>query len=251
MNQSVALWSVPRSCSTALLLSVEAGGQFSQVFNEPFGEPFFHGPLRLSTRYQHEPPNTAYTFDGTMATIEAASQMGTVCFKEMANHVREALLASDRGKAFLRNITHHAFIVRHPSIAIVSLARPAHWPDFTLREAGYEEAWRLFEGLQQLTGRSPVCLDGTILQKDPIGLLSAFFHHLGLPFDSTKLAWTPANPRLFGKWAHEWYAQASKSRGIEAQQTHAEDEGIRQQPHVQQAIEYHMPFFNRLAEHFL
>ena len=50
MPKPVVLWSHPRSVSTAFERAFIQRDDV-QCFHEPFGEPFYYGPNRMSNRY--------------------------------------------------------------------------------------------------------------------------------------------------------------------------------------------------------
>jgi Sulfotransferase domain len=196
----IALWTVPRSASTAFERMMMERGDVA-VLHEPFSLHYYYGPQKRSTRYDEVRPEG--DVDRILARIDAIAADRPVFVKDMAYHV-DALLDRTFAARFV-----NTFLVRDPAWTLPSLA--AQWPDFTDEEAGFEALDR-FVDLVSSSGARPVVIDSDDLRRDPVGVVEGYCRRVGLPFRPDALSWAPGMPAEWGLW-EEWHRETAETAG--------------------------------------
>ena len=197
----LALWTTPRSVSTAFERMVMERGDFT-VLHEPFSEHYYYGPEKRSDRYDELRSDA--TPSRILARIDAAGDDHRVFLKDMASHVR-ALITPELVRRF-----EHSFLIRDPAWALPSLE--AKWPDFTEEEAGYSALAELVDAVSE-SGREPVIIDSYDLRTDPAGTIEAYCDAIGIPFLEDALDWLPGMPESWEIW-EDWHRDVAASDGF-------------------------------------
>ena len=200
-NPPLALWTTPRSVSTAFERMIMERGDFT-VLHEPFSEHYYYGPGKRSDRYEAIRPHATPT-----RILEAIDDAGTerrVFLKDMASHVRDLV---DPG--FVARFQ-HTFLVRDPAWALPSLE--AKWPDFTEEEAGYTALAELVDAVDA-AGEQPVIIDSLDVRSDPRGTIGAYCAAVGIPFVPDALEWSPGMPGGWELW-EDWHHDVAASDGF-------------------------------------
>ncbi len=111
-TKPVALWSVPRSISTAFERVFVERDDF-EVLHEPLSAAYYHGPDRLSYRYADRAPDPGSSYENVLAEVlKPRGRRGLV--KDMANHAKGLL-----DSKFVANFA-NTFIIRDPKYVIAS-----------------------------------------------------------------------------------------------------------------------------------
>ena len=198
----IAMWSGPRTVSTALMRSFE-NRRDTVVIDEPLyayylAETGIDHPGRAEI-LDSMPADWQPVLSGlTRAPLPAGK---TVYYqKHMTHHL---LPGVDRAPlAGLR----HAFLIRDPRQLLTSYARVRSAP--TLADLGLAQQAEIFAAFG-----GPV-IDSADILRDPRGALTALCEALGIDFDAAMLAW-PAGPRdTDGVWARYWYDSVWRSTGF-------------------------------------
>ena len=229
-DKPVALWSVPRSISTAFERVFVERDDF-EVFHEPFGESYYYSEERLSDRYSDEEPRPEDNYENVLARLLEPREK-RVFVKDMAYQAKP-LISSEFVSRF-RN----TFIVRDPKYVIASLSRM--WPDFTLEETGFEQLYRLFRYATE--AEDVAVVDSMTFSENPVGVLAAYCEHLEIPFRTDSLSWQPGEVREWENW-EGWHEEAQQSTGIKP----AERKDPELPPELQEAYEYCLPYYYQLA----
>ncbi len=229
-DKPVALWSVPRSISTAFERVFVERDDF-EVFHEPFGESYYYSEERLSDRYSDEKPRPEDNYENVLARL-LESHERRVFVKDMAYQAKP-LIGPELVSRF-RN----TFIVRDPKYVIASLSRM--WPDFTLEETGFEQLYRLFRYATEV--EDVVVVDSMTFSENPVGVLAAYCEHLEIPFRTDSLSWQPGEVREWESW-EGWHEAAQQSSGIKP----AERKDPELPPELQEAYEHCLPYYYQLA----
>ncbi len=206
----IAMWSGPRTISTAMMRSWEARGD-AAVVDEPL--------------YAHYLAETGLDHPGRAAILAAhesdwrrvvAELLGPVpgdrpihYQKHMAHHLLPGV-----GRDWLDDASLvHAFLVRDPAAMVRSLARALGRPP-RLEETGLPQQLELAERIAAAGGGPPPVLDSDAVLRDPAGVLAAFCRRVGVPWTERMLSWSPGPRATDGAWAPHWYASVEASTGF-------------------------------------
>ena len=97
-NKPVALWSVPRSISTAFERVFVERDDF-EVLHEPFSDAYYYGEDRLSDRYADVEPEAVNNYENVLARVLEPRER-RVFVKDMAYHAKGLL-----GSTFVTTLT--------------------------------------------------------------------------------------------------------------------------------------------------
>jgi len=208
----IAMWSGPRTVSTALMRSFENRPD-TVVVDEPL-----YGYYLARTGVDH--PGR----DEVIASMPADWQA-------VLSHLTEAPLPAGASVYYQKHMTHHllpeidraalaglshAFLIRDPRRLLASYARVRSRPVLAdLGLAQQVEIFRAFGG--------PV-IDSVDILRAPQAALEALCDALGIGFDKAMLSW-PAGPRpTDGVWARYWYDSVWRSTGFGPYRTPTDDD---------------------------
>jgi hypothetical protein len=231
-DKPVALWSVPRSISTAFERVFVERDDF-EVYHEPFGESYYYSEERLSDRYSDEEPRPEDNYENVLARLLEPHE-NRVFVKDMAYQAKPLI-----GPEFVSRFR-NTFIVRDPKYVVASLSRM--WPDFTLEETGFEQLYRLFRYATEVDPEDIVVVDAMTFSENPVGVLAAYCEHLEIPFRPDDLSWQPGEVREWESW-EGWHEAAQQSTGIKP----AERKDPELPPELQEAYEHCLPYYYQLA----
>ena len=124
--------------------------------------------------------------------------------KHMAHH----LIDIDLG--FLQK-TCNVFLIRDPREMLPSLT--IQLPHATLADSGLQRQWELYCDLAA-GDQVPAIVDSRELLLDPESVLRQLCKHVGLPFVSSMLRWSPGPLDEDGVWAPHWYQAVHESEGF-------------------------------------
>jgi Sulfotransferase domain len=198
----IAMWSGPRTISTALMRAFENRPD-TVVTDEPL-----YGFYLARTQIPHPGREEIITSmpnewpEVLRQLTELPLPPGKTVYyqKHMTHHL---LPEVDRGA--LRALR-HAFLIRDPRQLLASYARVRSAP--VLADLGLEQQVEIF-------GRfgGPV-VDAADILRQPGPMLAALCAALEVPFDPAMLRW-PAGPRdTDGVWARHWYERVWQSTGF-------------------------------------
>ncbi len=229
----IAMWSGPRTVSTALMRAWENRPD-TVVTDEPL-----YAFYLVRTGLGHPGRDEVIASQPTdwrvvLARLASAPLPGGAVIsyaKHMTHHllpeVDRAALAPFR----------HAHLIRDPRELLASYVRVRDEP--MLDDLGLRQQAEIFE-----TFGGPV-VDSRDLLTDPEGIMRALCQALDVPFDRALLSW-PAGPRdSDGVWAPYWYDSVLASTGFAPYRPPAEPLPARLEPLAAQCL----PFFQRLHRH--
>ncbi len=245
-HQIIALWSHPRSMSTATERIMRERGDL-KCFHEPFMYDYYvNRSVRQMPHFSAEEERPA-SLAAIRAMLVEAARAGPVFFKDMSYYVVEAL---DQERGFFAALT-DVFLIRDPRRAILSYFKLD--PDFTDEEAGLEAQWRHFEWLRAAKGKAPPVIEAEAIAANPQGAMGALWDAIGLTRRDRAFSWQQASvPEDWGQVA-EWHQAASSSGGIRppAPESDAEIDArfaaaAARHPHLQSIFDHHLPYYQRL-----
>ena len=226
----IAMWSGPRTVSTALMRAWENRPD-TVVDDEPLYAFYLDRtgldhPGRDAVIASQPTDWRVVLARLTGAELPAGAAIGYA--KHMTHH-----LLPEVDRAALAPLR-HAHLIRDPRELLASYARVRTEP--TLTDLGLAQQAEIFE-----TFGGPV-VDSRDLLTDPEGILRALCRALGVPFDARMLAW-PAGPRdSDGVWAPWWYSGVLASTGFAPYRPSAGPLPARLEPLAEQCL----PYFARL-----
>jgi Sulfotransferase domain len=197
----VAMWSGPRTISTALMRSFGARSD-TLVVDEPL-----YAHYLAATGLDHpgrddilasQPTSWQAVADALTGPLPAG--VGVYYQKHMAHH-----LLPDVGRDWLGRLR-HAYLIRDPAYVVASYARVRGEP--TLADLGLAQQCEIFERYG-----GPV-VDAADLLRDPASLLQALCAALGIGWQPAMLAWPAGRRDTDGVWAPHWYAGVEASTGF-------------------------------------
>ena len=232
----IAMWSGPRSLSTAMMRAWENRPD-TVVVDEPL--------------YAYYLAATGLDHPGRDAVL--ASQ--PTDWRAVVRTLTTDPLPDDAAIAYQKHMTHHvlpevdldalaglthAHLVRDPRRVLASYAKVREQP--TLADLGLEQQVALHRRFG-----GPV-VDSDDLLRDPRGVLAALCGALGVPFDERMLSWPPGPRPTDGVWAPYWYASVEASTGFGP---HRGDAVPDLPDHLAELADRCRPFYDELAEQAL
>lgn len=240
----IALWSHPRSMSTAFERIMRARGDLA-CLHEPFMYDYYiNRSLRRMPHFEAKADHPV-SYEDIRAMILAKAEAAPVFFKDMSYYVVPHILGDH---AFMARVT-HSFLIRDPKAALVSYAKLD--PEFTREEAGLEAQWRHVEALVQ-QGRIPVIARSEAVQADPPGAMRRYWAAVGLADMPQALEWRGEAPQDWGQvagWHRDVLASSSVNppdSGKAKETADSFDKLISAEPRFKAIHEHHAPFYEKL-----
>jgi hypothetical protein len=230
----IAMWSGPRTVSTALMRSWENRPD-TVVADEPL-YAFYLDRTGLvhpgrDKVIASQPTDWRVVLAGLADPLPSGAVIG------YAKHMTHHLLPDVDRAAFAP--FRHAHLIRDPRELLASYARVRAEP--TLDDLGLRQQAEIFEAFG-----GPV-VDSRELLADPPGVLAALCQALGVPFDARMLAWPPGPRDSDGVWAPYWYDSVRASTGFASYRPPAAPLPARLEPLAEQCL----PYFDRLHRYRL
>ncbi len=241
----IALWSHPRSMSTAMERIMRERGDLD-CLHEPFMYDYYvHRQVRVMPHFEVQ-PNHPVSYPEIRDMILARAETAPVFIKDMSYYVMPHIMEDT---AFLDRLT-NVFLVRDPVASIPSYYKLD--PDLTREEIGLEAQARHYDALVA-AGRSPLVIVSEDVRADPQGVIGALWAQIGLPHVAAAFDWQNGAPK---DWAQVegWHADVSSASGIRpltdaerAEQERKFDALAAKVPHLRAELDHHRPYYTRLA----
>lgn len=241
----IALWSHPRSMSTAFERIMRARGDLA-CLHEPFMYDYYINRSTRQMPHFEAKDDHPVSYEEIRDMIFAKAEAGPVFFKDMSYYVMPQIIEDD---VFLGRVT-HSFLIRDPKASLVSYAKLD--PDVTLDEIGLEAQWRHVEVLT-CRGLRPVVMQSERVQADSLGEMRFYWQAVGLRDTPQALDWSSEVPQDWQQVAG-WHQNVLSSKGVRR----LTDEKVRevaadyeklicQYPRFKEIYEHHLPFYQKLA----
>jgi len=229
----VALWSAPRSRSTAFFRMMLERGDVTAV-HEPFSTRAEHGHVAIDGEIARSEADV-------ILAIRRLGERGPVFFKDTTDERYQAVLDDDR---FLQGVR-HTFLLRHPAETIPSYY--ALNPAVRRDQIGFEALHEIFATVWRRTGEKPVVVDSDDLVRAPSATVAAYCAAVAIPFVPLSLTWARGD-RAEWSATKRWHAGVSATTGFENRApTHGVELG--RHPELREHLAHHLPFYERLREH--
>ena len=227
----LALWSVPRSRSTAFFRVMAERGDFA-VVHEPFSYLAEFGECRVADEIVASQP-------ALINALRSFSRERPVFFKDTTDESYLDVLADDR---FLRQDAVHTFLIRHPLRTIASYH--AINPGVKRDQIGFESLYRIYDAVRRAGRREPVVLDGDQFAAHPEATMRAYCERLGLDHDPATLSWSSGERPEWAPSAR-WHRDVNDSTGVHARHNRY-DVSVADDPVLSEYLHYHLPFYEEL-----
>jgi hypothetical protein len=229
----IAMWSGPRTVSTALMRAWENRPD-TVVADEPL-YAFYLDRTGLDHPGRDEVIASQPTDWRVVLARLTGDPLPAGVAISYAKHMTHHLLP-EVDRAALAPLR-HAHLIRDPRELLASYARVR--TERTLADLGLAQQAEIFE-----TFGGPV-VDSRDLLTDPEGTLRAMCQALGVPFDGRMLAWPPGPRDSDGVWAPYWYDSVRASTGFAPYRPPATALPARLEPLAGQCL----PYFERLHKY--
>ena len=246
MKPIIALWSHPRSMSTAMERVMRARGDLDCA-HEPFMYDYYVARrVRAMPHFEVEPDHPT-SYRGIRDMLLARAERQAVFFKDMSYYVVPQIFDDPD---FCTRLT-NCFLIRDPLASIVSYHKLD--PELTLEEIGLEAQWRHFEALRATSGVTPPVVEAEAVRVDPKGVIGALWRAIGLEHREDAFDWdddkTPQDWAQVGGW-HGEVATSSGIRALSQEEREAQkarfDALAAAHPHLRAFWEHHRPFYEKL-----
>ncbi|BCJ36022.1 hypothetical protein Athai_35250 [Actinocatenispora thailandica] len=231
----IALWSAPRSRSTAFFRAMAERGDLLAL-HEPFCNVTDHGET-------DGPAGPVRSHPELIAALRAASAGARVFFKDTTDNRYPAVLADRRFLAEVR----HTFLIRDP--AEVAASFYAIDPGMCRADVGLEHLAELYDAAVAHAGAAPVVVDAADLAAHPAATMAAYCAATGLPFRPEALHWQ-AGDRSEWRRTAEWHTDVAASTGLSGT-TSRYPHTVHNTPLLAGFAAHHRPYYERLRAHRL
>lgn len=199
----LALWSAPRSRSTAFFRSVlERGDQV--MVHEPFSDLAGLGETDVDGRVFRAP-------DRFLAWLRDETGDLSVFVKDTPDSRHRYLLDDE---VFLSK-ARHTFLIRRPEE--IAASYHAIEPNRSIHSIGLAFLHRLYVAVEQAGGHRPLVIDSDDLVTRPEATMAAYCAAVGLPERPEALSWAPGHRSEWRRSAR-WHEDVAASSGFERRQ---------------------------------
>ncbi len=250
MHPIVALWSHPRSMSTAMERIMRERGDFT-CFHEPFMYLYYVGDAKKEMPHFKVPPGTPTTYEDIREMLLDAAKTAPVFFKDMSYYILDRM---KEDRAFSDRIT-HTFLIRDPAQSIVSYYKLD--PEMTSEEIGLETQYRHFVWLSETYGVKPPVIEAADIQVDTVGMIRAYSAAIGVEFLPHALEWGNETPKDW-QGVSGWHEDVMRAQGIRKESETTDGRSgekpavtLDSAPQLRAYYDHHKPYFDKLQQHKL
>lgn len=235
MTKRIAMWSGPRSLSTAMMRAWE-NRRDTTVVDEPF-----YACYLAETGIDHPMRDEVIASQSTdwrevAAQLTGPSPSGAPIFfqKHMAHHLLPSM-----GRDWI-DALEVCFLIRDPRAMLASYAQKRE--SVTLADIGIAQLSELFDRVADRRGSAPPVVLTDDLQSDPQRTLTQLCGALDVPFSERMLHWPVGGRATDGVWAPHWYENVLSSTGFDPPRQH----DILLPPELEARAEEAAPFYDKL-----
>ncbi|MEQ8898488.1 MAG: hypothetical protein RID23_15485 [Roseovarius sp.] len=246
MNKIIALWSHPRSMSTAMERVMRERGDLTCA-HEPFMYYYYLNVLQKPFPGFDAQEDHPTTYAGIRDMLIGMAEENPVFFKDMAYYVLPEII---QDPAFMERVT-HCFLIRHPLASILSYHKLD--PQMSCQEIGLEDEWKLYQAVTQ-AGHDAVVIEAETVRADTRATMARLWERIEINFREEAFDWNKKTPEDWEQ-VSSWHEQASSSSGIRAADAEemlrkeAEFEALAEEaPHLRTYLRHHLPFYERLSQ---
>ncbi len=204
-NITIAMWSGPRSLSTAMMRSFENRND-TTVIDEPFYAHFLY-----QTKLNHPGKDLVIQSQSTNWDEIVELCLGGSPYiekpvfyqKQMAHHNLEG-----NDITWIKEVK-NCLLIRDPLYVIASYNKK--FPLLDEQLLGYIQQKQIMNFLKTINGDFPIIIDATDVLKNPKAMLKTLCNSLGIGFSDKMLSWPQGKRSSDGIWASFWYSQVEKT----------------------------------------
>lgn len=249
MHKIIALWSHPRSMSTATERVMRERGDLD-CHHEPFMYDYYvHRKVREMPHFEAE-ADRPLSYEAVRDMLLERAEVGPVFIKDMSYYVMPRIL-DDR---LLAPRLVNCFLIRNPVASILSYFKLD--PDVTCEEIGLEAQADHHRALRQ-AGQTPPVIQAEDIRADTARALGALWRAIGLPPADHAFDWQTEHPEEW-KQVDGWHGRVTSTTGIRPltpEEIAAQQEGfarlVATHPRAQALLEHHKPHYDYLCANAL
>lgn len=248
MHPLVALWSHPRSMSTAMERMMRERGDFT-CFHEPFMYLYYAGDAKKEMPMFNVPSGTPTSYEDIRAMLLDTAEKRSVFFKDMSYYILDRL---KNDPVFADRVT-HTFLIRDPAKSIISYYKLD--PNMVCEEIGIETQYEHFLWLKETYGTAPIIIEASDIQSDPEGMIRAYCAAINVEYLPHALEWDNTKPPEDWKSVTGWHGDVMRSQGIRRENELADalDKDnppltLDTAPYLRTYYDHHIPFFEKLQK---
>ncbi len=203
----IALWSHPRSMSTAVERIMRERGDLV-CLHEPFLYDYYVARKVRELPHFEAEPGRPVDYEGTRDWILEMAEHSPVFFKDMSYYVVPRILED---VAFSQRLT-NCFLIRNPLASISSYYKLD--PGVTQEEIGLAAQRTHYDALSQSSGSRPPVIQAEAVQADTKGTMAALWQHLDLPYREEAFLWKAEEAPKDWEQVGGWHGNVAASGGI-------------------------------------
>lgn len=245
MHPIIALWSHPRSMSTATERIMRERGDLT-CFHEPFMYDYYiNRKVRVMPHFEAE-KDRPVTYENVRDTLLETAQSNPVFIKDMSYYVFPHILEDKEFSECLTN----CFLIRDPVASIASYFKLD--AQVSLHEIGLEAQALHYAALVEKDGKRPVVIKAEDIRSDAPKALNKLWQAISLPEADHAFGWQSEKPSDWQQVAG-WHGDVSSSSGIRpitpeeiSKQREKFEVMSQEHPKMKAYLEHHQPFYEAL-----
>lgn len=226
-NKHIAMWSCPRSRTTAITRAFERLPG-CMIFDTPFFSAYLSITETPVDRFDRSEIDNAWEKDHKAVIARMTGDLPDGVTFSFQRHISRTVLP-EFGRDWLKSL-YNFVLVRDPSEIILSYQRVldkygiGDQHQLTMHDIGIDRLYHLAIDIETVTGRKPLVIHSDDLARDPALVLSFLCDQFGIEFDEKMLTWEPGlqNSELVGSsvakaaetWSQTWYDTVANSTGF-------------------------------------
>ena len=242
MHDIIALWTYPRTVSTAFeRVMIERGDL--EVFHEPFSYLFYVEEQKGTCIPEHLDEQHPRTYPEIRDMILSAAEEKPVFFKDMSLYCLGYL---SENKEFLASVK-NTFLIRDPAKTIPSYY--ALNPDVQQEEIGCQQVLDHFVIADEIIDKTPVVIDADDFQACPEETVAAYCDALGVAHVQEAMEWESGSRKEWAIW-EKWHRECAESTGIQPKEQKY-TVTVENNETLEKYYEFHRPAYEKLYEYRL
>lgn len=195
----IAMWSCPRSLSTALMRAWE-----SRKDTMVWDEPLYPAYLYETKEYHPHAQKIIATYETDWqkviykATVEHIPDSPKIFYQKYISYNYLDVM----GFEWLSHLK-NCFLIRNPYDLVLSLAKQTS--TISVERTGIMRLYKIYQYVTENIDSFPPIIDAQDLQNNPKQTLKLLCNALDVPFDSAMLNWSSGSRQSDGIWSNKWY----------------------------------------------